>query len=225
MILQRPPKRVNMVVQAGSHHCTLHVHWNICIFRTGWRRLIGSLMFIGHFLQKWPIFSGSFVENDLHLRGPYESWPPRITCMYYSTLSTNLPLPIVQQDTYRKHDYAWKVNTNRFPFTHPGTKQQIFFRKSLPLTHLALLGPPSCNTSTGYCNMMFSKRILTKMVYTHLYILFSGEYVFSEITISLLVLPSKLTKMRGTACLLSIRNIVTCVRILCPAGCAVASNL
>ena len=43
---------------------------------TGRRRLIGSLIFIGRFPQKWPMLCGSFVENDLQLRGCYESWPP-----------------------------------------------------------------------------------------------------------------------------------------------------
>jgi len=72
--------RANMNLSA---HTSVYTYtFIICVYThpcTGWRRLIGSLIFIGHFLQKWPIFNVSFVENDLQLRGSYESSPP---CIY-----------------------------------------------------------------------------------------------------------------------------------------------
>jgi len=42
----------------------------------GGEDFIGSLIFLGHFQQNSPIFSGTFVENDLQLRGSCESSPP-----------------------------------------------------------------------------------------------------------------------------------------------------
>jgi len=62
------------IVWMSMEDCKQILFWG-----TEWRRLIGSFVFVGHFLQKWPMFSGFLVEQDLQLRGPYESAPP---CRY-----------------------------------------------------------------------------------------------------------------------------------------------
>ena len=64
------------VTQSRPNHMFVTWLWVSSKLCTGWRRVIGCLIFIGHFPQKSPIFGGSFAKNDLQLKAPYEYSPP-----------------------------------------------------------------------------------------------------------------------------------------------------
>ena len=122
---------------------------------TGWRWVIGCLIFMGHFLQKSCKISGSFADREAQLKAPYASSPPCTKNMEH----TNEMQHTATHCNALQHT-ATHCNSLQHTATHCNTLQ-------LTATHCNTLQHTAthCNTLQHQRNAAYQRYINIYMVY------------------------------------------------------------